>query len=287
MNSMIGCVALAALMGLHVPAQAQAGTTGRTVRLFILSGQSNAGGKGVGSELPAEYRDLGPDVLGYGKGFKELAPLRPYPRKDFGADNTAFGAEITFAYFAKKAFPDDILCIAKQTEGACSIVAWDKNWQRPDWKSDLARVKNENKEPQYPELIGVIRGAQRALAARADVGAVVLSGVLWVQSERDDNHPGTAADYEQNLRALIANLRADMEVADLPFLFADGNGRQNLAVLRAGMKRVADTVPNTALVSIEGLPRGDKVHYNAAGQVELGRRFAEAYLRLAGRAPAP
>ncbi|HMP75736.1 MAG TPA: sialate O-acetylesterase [Kiritimatiellia bacterium] len=281
MKSIVGCLALAALMGSFIPAQAAPGA--RTVRLFILTGQSNAGGKGVGSELPAEYRNLGPDVLAFGKGFKELAPLRPYPRKGFGTDNTAFGAEITFAYFAKKAFPDDIICIAKQTEGACSIVAWDKHWQRPEWKSDLARVKNENKEPQYPDLMRVIQDAQAALKAHPGAGTVELAGVLWVQSERDDNHPGTAADYEKNLRALIANLRADTKVADLPFLFADANGRQNLEVLRAGMRRVAAEVPNTALVSIEGLPRGDNVHYNAAGQVELGRRFSEAYLKMVGR----
>jgi len=255
----------------------------RTARLFVIAGQSNAGGKGTGSELPAEYRIVDPDILAFGKGFKELSPLRPYSRKGFGADNTAFGPEIAFAHGVRSAFPEDILCIAKQTEGGCTIIAWDKDWKRPGWKEELKLVRNENKAPQYPELIRVVRGAVQSLEARPDVATVQIAGMLWVQSERDDRHRLTAAAYEKNLRALIANLRTDLGAPALPFLFADANGRLNVSVLRAGMRRIAAEVPNTALVPNSGLSRVDGVHYDSRGQIELGRRFAEAYLRMAGK----
>lgn len=263
-----------------------------SVKLFVLSGQSNAGGKGIGSELPEAMRTGRDDVLLIGKGARELAPLRPYPRRGFGADNTAFGPEIAFAHAMKAAYPDHIIVIAKHTEGACSIIAWDKQWQRDDWKRDLALVDNEKKEPQYPQVLALVERARRALAADGQrFGAVEIAGFLWVQSERDDNSAATAAMYEKNLRALIANLRQDLGAARMPFVFAEVNGRSNTQVIRAGMQRVVAEVERTAMASIAGLGRADGVHYDTQGQLELGRRMAEAYLKIAaetaGATPAP
>lgn len=258
----------------------------KPVLLFILSGQSNAGGKGIGDELPAEYRKTDPDLLTIGRRAKGLVPIAPYHREGFGSDNTAFGCETSFAHEIKRAFPGDVVVIAKQTEGGCTIVAWDKHWQRPDWKSDLALANNVKKPAQYPRLMAVVKEAREAIAADPKLGPVTLAGMLWVQGERDDHSPQTAALYEKNLRALIANVRGDLGAPRMPFLFADINGHRNVATIHAGMQRIVRDVPRTAMVPVKDLSREHGgVHYNAAGQVELGRRFAAAYLKLVVQEP--
>jgi hypothetical protein len=45
---------------------------------------------------------------------------------------------------------------------------------------------------------------------------------------------------------------------------------------------VAQRLEGVVLVSTEGLAKWpDELHYNTAGQLELGRRFAEAYFQIA------
>jgi hypothetical protein len=265
----------------HAAAADQA--EGKTARLFILSGQSNAGGAGTGSELPPDLRKTDEEVLMFGRHVRGLRPLAPYRRNGFGTDNTAFGAELVFGRQMKEAFPDDVICIAKQTTGACSIIAWDKDWQRQGWLDDLKLVDNVNKGAQYPLLMETIRGAVEAMKARGGIGRVEYAAMIWIQSERDDHHPRAAETYEQNLRKLIDNVRADLHAPELPFLFADANVHRHAELMRAGMRRIAKEVPQTAVVSIVGLSKRGAVHYDTQGQIELGRRFGEEYLRLTGR----
>jgi hypothetical protein len=275
---LLAASALAASDGQPAPTSAKS-----VARLFILSGQSNAGGAGIGSELPEDLRKNDDRLLMFGRHVRGLQPLAPYRRRGFGDDDTAFGAELVFGHRIRKAFPNDVICVAKQTTGGCSIIAWDKDWKRKEWLDELKLVDNVQKGAQYPLLMETIRGAVEALKTRDDVGRVEYSGMIWIQSERDDHHPRAAEMYEQNLRKLIANVRADLHAPDLPFLFADANVRRHREAMQAGMRRIAREVPRTAVVSIEGLSKRGAVHYDTQGQIELGRRFADEYLRVTGK----
>lgn len=58
-------------------------------------------------------------------------------------------------------------------------------------------------------------------------------------------------------------------------------GFPHIEQVRTAQKQVAATVPRTSLVPIDGLSRKrDQVHFDTQGQLELGRRFAAAYLKL-------
>jgi len=261
---------------------------GKLIRVFILAGQSNAGGAGNGEELPAALKVTDAEVVLYGRGQKgELRPLAPYPRvkEKFGIDGTAFGPELVFAKEMKRAFPGDVICVVKQSVGNCSIVAWDKDWRRADWKADLAAARNEQKEPNYDALLAAVAEGVRQSKEMFHSDRVEYGAMLWVQSERDDTSERVARMYEANLRGLIANVRADLKEPGLPFLFADANVRRFGDVIRAGMRRVAAEAPGVRCVSIEGLGRNG-VHYDTAGQLELGKRFAAAYLAAREGRPA-
>jgi hypothetical protein len=259
----------------------------KKVKLFILSGQSNAGGAGIGCELPAELKRTDAEVLMSGRhAHKDLVPVGPYKRDGYGQDNTAFGAEIVFGKEMKKAYPDCVICIAKQTTGNCSIIAWDKNWKREGWLKELKQVDNEEKGTQYEFLMSTVKDAVAALREKG-LKDIEYAGMLWVQSERDDKSEETAKAYGANLRALIANVRSDLATPGMPFLFADANAHRYRDILREGMRKVAAEVPRTAVIPIDDLPKHKAVHYNTQGQIMLGQRFADAYLKIVGKATPP
>ena len=116
-----------------------------------------------------------------------------------------------------------------------------------------------------------------------------LRGILWHQGEAD----GTAAAaplYEARLRSLIARFRAEFGKPDLPFIigqlgrFEGKPWTTGYQQVDAAQQRVAADVPNVAFVSSEGLEdKGDQLHFSAGAARELGRRYAQAYLRLTRR----
>jgi lysophospholipase L1-like esterase len=115
---------------------------------------------------------------------------------------------------------------------------------------------------------------------------VEIVGVLWAQGGRDGRYEKAAGQYEQNLKKIIAAFRKDLGNPELPFILAhtvdaQGKGFPYMDQVRAAQERIAKTDPRSVLVSSEGLStKRDNVHFDTKGQLELGRRFAKAYLEL-------
>jgi hypothetical protein len=106
-----------------------------------------------------------------------------------------------------------------------------------------------------------------------------------MQGERDARYPEAGRAYEQNLEALIHSLRRDLDAPGLPFLLGRINPPPShypaVEEVQRAQAAVAQRLDGVALVSTEGLAKHrDELHYNTAGQIELGRRFAEAFLQL-------
>jgi hypothetical protein len=96
--------------------------------------------------------------------------------------------------------------------------------------------------------------------------------------------------YPERLLRLVDDLRADLGAPGLPFLACtigelrpDAEGRRvaemNRLLLSLPQKRAG-----TACVDARDLVThiGDQVHFDTAAQEEIGRRYAAAYLALAG-----
>jgi hypothetical protein len=123
----------------------------------------------------------------------------------------------------------------------------------------------------------------RAKAAMTDGQ---LKAILWHQGESDSNAEA-APLYAQRLRALIQRFRSELGSPNLPFIIGqlgrfDGKAWDAPHITVDSVHRaIALEMPNVAFVSSEGLKdKGDNTHFTAAGARELGRRYAEAYLRL-------
>jgi len=114
-----------------------------------------------------------------------------------------------------------------------------------------------------------------------------LKGILWHQGEGDSGKEETAKSYGARLSQMIADLRADLGVGEVPFVAGklgeflsdktkDGNP-SFWPVVNEQIATLPKTVPNTAVVESTGLKhKGDGVHFDTPSLREFGKRYAEA-----------
>lgn len=101
-----------------------------------------------------------------------------------------------------------------------------------------------------------------------------LKGILWHQGESNEKNPG---EYLGQLKALVENLRKDLEAPDLPFVAGQVN---NLKPINDEIAKLPQTVPHTAFVSSEGLKAMDRWHFDHDSMMLLGERYADEMLKL-------
>lgn len=110
------------------------------------------------------------------------------------------------------------------------------------------------------------------------VPGLKLAGVLWHQGESNANDP----EYLDKLRNLVERLRSDLDSPDLPWIAGQVYGE---IPVNGRMARLPETVPNTAVVSAEGLTVFDGVHFDRKSQRTLGSRYADAWFELTRKTP--
>jgi hypothetical protein len=106
----------------------------------------------------------------------------------------------------------------------------------------------------------------------------VIRGFLFHQGESDAPY---ASAWIPKVKGIVANLRADLNVPDAPFiagelLYAQFGGA--CASLNTYINRIPDSIPHSYAVSASGLDGTDQFHFSLTSQRELGRRYARAML---------
>ena len=242
-------------------------------KVFLLCGQSNMVGAGVAEELPGAFRVVPDNVRFFEDGaFREL----------LWRDN--FGPELGFARSVGPALGDEQVVLCKVARSGANLYY--------DWNPDgvSSGPEDDYRGPLYPEL----QTAYEELSSKLGDGGEQLgvAGVLWMQGERDSVFEGMAEAYRANLRAFIASVRRDFgDGREIPFLIGEIAPRVYdldkeefrhpfRHKVQSGQREAARTGPRTAPVETTGLPQSDNLHFDTAGQILLGRRFAEAYLCL-------
>jgi len=245
--------------------------------VFLLAGQSQIAGHAKG-ELPGEYRGQPSNLLFFETGeFRKLGP-RDYDsgavlrKGDKGIGR--FGPEISFGHEIARAFPDRTIILVKQA-GAGGLGHPSRGWN--------------------PQLTG--QGVDQLLTAYRTATkdrSVELAAILWSQGSGDSSNEAMAKAYAANLRLLIDRLRKDLGAAELPFFYGQYpsedavpkevlQGQPYYKLLTAAYAEVAGRLPAMVPVSRVGLStlgEGDS-HYDVAGALEFGRRYAAAYLKWA------
>ncbi|MBN1673812.1 MAG: hypothetical protein JXR37_22380 [Kiritimatiellae bacterium] len=248
------------------PALSRAAGAAPRPLVFILAGQSNM--VGAGKELEDELRKLPPNVEFHSRGKGDGTKREQFMKR--------FGPEATFAQAISHAFPDRRIVLVKHAKGGTSLLAW-----APDWDPEVAdRTKNRDAGPLYAPLMALVK---KAVGDRD----VEYGAVLWMQGERDAGFPAAAKEYGRHFAALIARFRKDLNAPDLPFIYGQVNpppAYKGRDAVRAAQAATEEAISHTKMVQTDGLSKWqDNLHYDSEGQLELGRRFAKAYLELVGR----
>ena len=125
-----------------------------------------------------------------------------------------------------------------------------------------------------------------ATLARVAACGGKVAGILWYQGESDAN-PLDAPRYEPRMTELVQSFRADVGQPDLPFLFVQLGGFVTPAdpglvtswnAVRESQRVLAQTLPNTGLVSAIDCGLDDGIHIDTGGLKALGRRLAAVAL---------
>lgn len=220
-------------------------------RIYLLAGQSNMMGKGKISELPASYRQTPANVKFYYQG-----------REKGLAQFAYFGPEIGFAHEVARAFPNDTHIIIKQAATGSTIERW---------------------LPGQALYKGLLRQVGFSLP---EDHAKKIDAIVWMQGESDARSADLAGQYGGRLNRLIQALRNDLSSPNSLFILGQINPEDlafsKVAQVQASQRQAQQSSSNTILVSTDGLGKMyDHVHYNADGQLELGKRFAKAYIEQA------
>jgi Ca2+-binding EF-hand superfamily protein len=268
---------------------ASAHAADKPIKTFICAGQSNMVGWGDSTKLHDDLRKGNNRVLMFEDG--RWQPLRPHSpanqgQRRVGLTEFHFGPEIAFGHEMAKAWPDETIGIIKFAIGGTTVLAW-----KPDWsREDVDRVGQGRHGSLYKTLMAKIDRASKA----RDIEIV---GFLWLQGGGDMKKVDVAKEYLGNLKSLVVAVRKAAGVANLPFIYGSSrragipddlsdlepevmDGRYPAAqwVLKAQFD-AQKAIPDSKMVilrDIEKHPRN--VHYNTAGQLEVGKLFAEAFL---------
>ncbi|MBI5395389.1 MAG: hypothetical protein HZA91_08860 [Verrucomicrobia bacterium] len=267
--------------------------------LILVAGQSNAVGfDAKPSDLPADPADKDilfwwragdppPDEHDSTSGGK-WTHLQPQPRGNpmqprqgrqygnFAQADGGFGPEIGLAR-ALHAREGRRLAIVK---AAFSGTAMAQDWNPAD-PGDGGSC--------YRALVAETKAAIAAAKAR-DI-TLRLRALAWVQGESDAN--ATAAPlYEKALGDMIAALRRDLDAPQLIALLAVntrfGGGKNTFmpAIIEA-QKALASKLPRCAYVDTATATIANNVHFDAAGTLDVGRRFAETLMQCEVNAASP
>ena len=261
----------------------------KPIKAFILAGQSNMVGWGDSTKLPQQLRTGSQRVLMFEAG--KWQPLRPHEpanrgQRRAGLSERHFGPEIGFAHALAQAWPDETIGIIKLAVGGTSLLAW-----KPDWsKQDADRVGQGKLGSLYKKLTEKVAKARES----RDIQIV---GMLWLQGGGDMKKVDVAKEYLGNLKSLVTAIRKETGVSRLPFFY--GSPRANdipddLSDLapheRAGRYPAAlwvlkaqfdarKAIPYAHMVILRDIEKHPaNVHYNTAGQLKVGKLFADAYL---------
>ena len=228
--------------------------------LFLLVGQSNMAGRRV---VEAADKTPHPRVLMLSKDGKWGPAVDPM---HFDKPAAGVGLGKTFGQVIADANPGVTVGLIPCAVGGSPIDTW-----KP------GVFYSATKSHPWDDMVKRVNTA---------LPAGTLKGILWHQGESDSKSE-LAPAYAAKLHDLVARLRELVKVPNAPFIagqmgkFADMPWTAEKSVVDQVHQDLPKNVPNTAFVSAEGLKhKGDKIHFDTASFRELGKRYAEAYLKM-------
>ena len=189
----------------------------------------------------------------------------------FGNKYGQFGPEISFGHAIAEVFSGEDIRLIKHAVGGTALY--------DDWDPKI-------KGDQYVIFLKTVKAA----LAELDSSKVKyeISGMLWLQGE-SDAHENKAETYEKNLTEFIAHMRTEFKTPEMPFIIARvrnfyGGKTGQAKIVRDAQVKVADTDQNVGWFDTDNCSMANAGHYDAAGLIEIGKRFAATFQEVVDEA---
>jgi hypothetical protein len=227
------------------------------VWVFILAGQSNMAGRG---KVEAQDTIASPRIFSIndnGKIVLAKEPLHFYEPKMKGV-----GCGLAFAKELLLNIPSDVSILLIPTAvGGSSINQW----------------LNDATHRGVP----LLSNFKEKTALGMKYGEV--KAILWHQGESDAK-PSEIANRQGKMETLFTEFRNTVGNPNLPILIGELGSFLKDSVNRVKMNEqirlYSASDPNTTIVGTSDFNHiGDRLHFNSAGQREMGKRFAREYIR--------
>ena len=142
----------------------------------------------------------------------------------------------------------------------------------PGWMIGMLKAYNDN---PYEHLVTLAKKAQKD---------GVIKGVLMHQGESNTGDPEWANKVQNVYDHLLGDLQLKPE--EVPLLAGEvvqANGEGQCIAMNKQIDELPKTLHTSQVISSTGCSNGpDKLHFDAAGYRELGRRYGEKMLELMG-----
>ena len=261
---------------------------GKTARVVLLGGQSNAAGcshseyleKNTSTDKFSEYKNGYDNVyINYFSTGQNVSNAFVKCAAGQGDYTSLFGPELGIAETLNKKYPDEQIFIIKYSwSGTALFDAW------------LSPSSTGKTGDLYKAFTGFVRSSMRYLESK-DYN-VKIEGMCWMQGESDSFSVENATNYKTHLSNFIEDIREDLSkyaaddgiafidatIANLPSFWVYGN------LVNESKAEVEKLSPLNVLIdtNAEGLvtnnePEGnvDMAHYDALSEIKLGHLFAE------------
>lgn len=257
----------------------------KTVKVFILAGQSNMEGPGQTKYLEENNMDnllkKRDDVWCVYAG-RVSGPLKP----EYGFRRNNFGPELLMGHTLGDSIDNDIILFKSAIGGTTLHV---------DWRPPSA-VKRAGGEvgPLYNDMIRrfhtMIRNLDTVLPGRK-VKKYEIAGFVWLQGESDccektEEGIGYQDFYKDNLDDFVADVRKDIGIPELPFIIVqinngvwDGKSCGGGPLVREIERAKAESEENISLVVTMDL--NDGYHYDSPSHIIIGERIGRAAILIA------
>jgi hypothetical protein len=253
--------------GAEHPAAGQA-KPGNDLQLFILFGQSNMEGAAAAE---AEDKTINERVfvLGYdtddkclGRNWNEWSLAQPPLHRCFAG----LGPGDWFAKTLADTWTDAQIGLVPNAISGVDIDFFRKGVVSTRRKEFQIPPDNQ-REGAYDLMIERARLAQQRGRIR---------GILFHQGESDTGK----TEWLDKVAEIVGDLRKDLELdaAEVPFIAGELPYEACCSSHNPIVNQLPQRIPNAHVVSAEGLGLKDRFHFDAAGQREMGKRYAAAFL---------
>ncbi|AYB31571.1 sialate O-acetylesterase [Chryseolinea soli] len=243
--------------------------------LWLIAGQSNAVGQGDSTLSPKCENDTAWEYAFTSDALRPLADPAGVKELNFErANNGSLAPAFASRMVARQPSSSVVIVSAARGGASCHQKAELNNYGTWDTRGNLML---------FEDAITKVKAAEKKTA-------VTLSGILWLQGERDANaiNDGklTPLEYEAALTTLIARFRKALG-KDVPFYIVQtgyfkDHPHEGFDAVRRAQQNVADKDKFTNVIYTEtnrfeakGWMK-DQIHYNQIGLNHIGAAVADA-----------